>query len=96
MCWQARRARSDVAVGCRACETATFLTFSATGHSWRRQVERSRCGRRPSFGVIIVIVCRAGMIAPPVGLNVFVISGMVKDVPIDPGLPHLKCKAQPD
>jgi tripartite ATP-independent transporter DctM subunit len=34
------------------------------------------------FGVIIVIVCQAGMIAPPVGLNVFVISGMVKDVPM--------------
>jgi TRAP-type C4-dicarboxylate transport system permease large subunit len=32
--------------------------------------------------VIIVIVCQAGMIAPPVGLNVFVISGMVKDVPM--------------
>jgi len=34
------------------------------------------------FGVIIVIVCQAGMIAPPVGLNVFVISSMVKDVPM--------------
>lgn len=34
------------------------------------------------FGVIIVIVCQAGMIAPPVGLNVFVISGMVRDVPM--------------
>jgi tripartite ATP-independent transporter DctM subunit len=34
------------------------------------------------FGVIIVIVCQAGMIAPPIGLNVFVISGMVKDVPM--------------
>jgi tripartite ATP-independent transporter DctM subunit len=34
------------------------------------------------FGVIIVVVCQAGMIAPPVGLNVFVISGMVKDVPM--------------
>jgi tripartite ATP-independent transporter DctM subunit len=34
------------------------------------------------FGVVIVIVCQAGMIAPPVGLNVFVISGMVKDVPM--------------
>ena len=32
--------------------------------------------------MIIVIVCQAGMIAPPVGLNVFVISGMVKDVPM--------------
>jgi C4-dicarboxylate transporter, DctM subunit len=35
------------------------------------------------FGVVIVVVCQAGMIAPPVGLNVFVISGMVKDVPMD-------------
>ncbi len=35
------------------------------------------------FGVIIVVVCQAGMIAPPVGLNVFVISGMVKDVPME-------------
>jgi C4-dicarboxylate transporter DctM subunit len=34
------------------------------------------------FGVIIVIVCQAGLIAPPVGLNVFVISSMVKDVPM--------------
>lgn len=34
------------------------------------------------FGVIIVVVCQAGMIAPPVGINVFVISGMVKDVPM--------------
>ena len=34
------------------------------------------------FGVVIVVVCQAGLIAPPVGLNVFVISGMVKDVPM--------------
>ncbi|MBI3372983.1 MAG: TRAP transporter large permease [Betaproteobacteria bacterium] len=34
------------------------------------------------FGVIIVVVCQAGMIAPPVGINVFVISSMVKDVPM--------------
>lgn len=34
------------------------------------------------FGVIIVLVCQAGMIAPPVGLNVFVIASMVKDVPM--------------
>jgi C4-dicarboxylate transporter, DctM subunit len=34
------------------------------------------------FGVVIVIVCQAGMIAPPVGLNVFVIAGMVRDVPM--------------
>lgn len=35
------------------------------------------------FGVVIVVVCQAGMIAPPVGLNVFVISGMVRDVPME-------------
>lgn len=34
------------------------------------------------FGVVIVVVCQAGMIAPPVGINVFVISSMVKDVPM--------------
>lgn len=34
------------------------------------------------FGVLIVVVCMAGMIAPPVGINVFIISGMVQDVPM--------------
>lgn len=34
------------------------------------------------FGVIIVVVCEAGMIAPPVGINVFVLAGIAKDVPL--------------
>lgn len=34
------------------------------------------------FGVIIVVVVQIGLIAPPVGLNVFVISGMARDVPM--------------
>ena len=34
------------------------------------------------FGVIIVIVVEMGMITPPVGLNVFVISGIAKGVPM--------------
>jgi C4-dicarboxylate transporter, DctM subunit len=34
------------------------------------------------FGVIIVVVVQVGLIAPPVGLNVFVIGGMARDVPL--------------
>jgi len=34
------------------------------------------------FGVIIVVVCEAGMIAPPVAINVFVVSGIARDVPM--------------
>ena len=34
------------------------------------------------FGIIIVIVVEAGLITPPVGLNVFVIKGVAKDVPM--------------
>jgi C4-dicarboxylate transporter DctM subunit len=34
------------------------------------------------FGVIIVVVVQIGLIAPPVGLNVFVIGGMARDVPL--------------
>lgn len=34
------------------------------------------------FGVIIVIVCQAGMIAPPVGINVFLLAGMNPDIPL--------------
>ncbi len=33
------------------------------------------------FGIMIVIVVEMGMITPPVGMNVFVIKGMVPDVP---------------
>lgn len=34
------------------------------------------------FGVIAVIVIEMGMITPPVGLNVFVVKGVAKDVPM--------------
>ncbi|MDP2916475.1 MAG: TRAP transporter large permease subunit [Dehalococcoidia bacterium] len=34
------------------------------------------------FGVIIVIMMEMGLITPPVGLNVFVIAGMAKDIPM--------------
>jgi C4-dicarboxylate transporter DctM subunit len=34
------------------------------------------------FGVIIVLVTDIGVITPPVGINVFVIKGVVPDVPI--------------
>ena len=32
--------------------------------------------------MIIVVVVQIGLIAPPVGLNVFVIGGMARDVPL--------------
>lgn len=34
------------------------------------------------FGVIIVLMAEMGMITPPVGINVFIIAGMAKDVPM--------------
>jgi C4-dicarboxylate transporter, DctM subunit len=34
------------------------------------------------FGVIIVMVMELGLITPPVGLNVFVIDAVVRDVPL--------------
>jgi C4-dicarboxylate transporter DctM subunit len=34
------------------------------------------------FGVIIVLVTQMGVITPPVGVNVYVVSGVVKDVPL--------------
>lgn len=34
------------------------------------------------FGVIIVLVCGMGVITPPVGMNVYVIAGIAKDVPL--------------
>ena len=34
------------------------------------------------FGVIIVVTVQIGLVSPPVGLNVFVIAGMARDVPI--------------
>jgi len=35
------------------------------------------------FGVIIVMVVAAGVITPPVGMNVFIIKGVAKDVPLE-------------
>ncbi|RPJ63272.1 MAG: TRAP transporter large permease [Dehalococcoidia bacterium] len=35
------------------------------------------------FGVIIVLVTEMGVITPPVGLNVYVIKGVAKDVPLE-------------
>ena len=35
------------------------------------------------FGVIIVLVTQMGVITPPVGVNVYVVSGVVKDVPLE-------------
>ena len=34
------------------------------------------------FGVIIVILMEMGMISPPVGINVFVVKGIAKDIPM--------------
>ena len=34
------------------------------------------------FGIIVVLVVELGLITPPIGMNVFVISGMAKDVPL--------------
>lgn len=34
------------------------------------------------FGIIVVLACEVGMITPPVGLTVFVISGIAGDVPM--------------
>jgi TRAP-type C4-dicarboxylate transport system permease large subunit len=34
------------------------------------------------FGVIMVIVLEMGLISPPVGINVFVVKGLVPDVPM--------------
>jgi C4-dicarboxylate transporter, DctM subunit len=34
------------------------------------------------FGVIFIVMCEMAMITPPIGMNVFVISGMVRDVPM--------------
>jgi TRAP-type C4-dicarboxylate transport system permease large subunit len=33
------------------------------------------------FGVLIVIMMEMGMITPPIGMNVFVIKGIVRGVP---------------
>lgn len=34
------------------------------------------------FGVIIVLVTQIGVITPPVGINVYVVSGVIRDVPL--------------
>lgn len=34
------------------------------------------------FGVLVVMVCELGMITPPYGINVFVINGIARDVPL--------------
>lgn len=34
------------------------------------------------FGVVLVIIMEMGLITPPVGMNVFVIKGVAKDVPV--------------
>jgi TRAP-type C4-dicarboxylate transport system permease large subunit len=34
------------------------------------------------FGIIIVLMCEIAMITPPVGVNVFVIAGISRDVPM--------------
>ncbi|MBW2137576.1 MAG: TRAP transporter large permease subunit, partial [Deltaproteobacteria bacterium] len=35
------------------------------------------------FGVIVVLTGEMGVISPPVGVNVFVIKGIAKDVPLE-------------
>ena len=39
-------------------------------------------GKAIWFGMLILMVVQIGLIAPPVGLNVYVINGMAKDVPM--------------
>ncbi len=34
------------------------------------------------FGVVVVIVLEMGLISPPVGVNVFVVKSVAKDVPM--------------
>jgi TRAP-type C4-dicarboxylate transport system permease large subunit len=34
------------------------------------------------FGVIIVMVTQIGVITPPMGINVYVVSGVARDVPL--------------
>jgi TRAP-type C4-dicarboxylate transport system permease large subunit len=35
------------------------------------------------FGVIAVLMMEAGLLTPPMGLNVFTVAGVVKDVPLE-------------
>ena len=34
------------------------------------------------FGVVIVLVAEMGVITPPVGINVYVVAGVARDVPL--------------
>jgi tripartite ATP-independent transporter DctM subunit len=34
------------------------------------------------FGIIFVVMCEIALVTPPIGMNVFVIAGMVKEVPM--------------
>jgi C4-dicarboxylate transporter, DctM subunit len=34
------------------------------------------------FGVLLVLMCEIGLITPPIGINVFVVGGMARDVPL--------------
>jgi TRAP-type C4-dicarboxylate transport system permease large subunit len=34
------------------------------------------------FGIMVLMTVGFGMLAPPVGLNVYVVNGMAKDVPM--------------
>lgn len=35
------------------------------------------------FGVIMVLICEIGVVTPPVGINVYVVYGIVEDVPLE-------------
>ncbi|MGQ9647981.1 MAG: TRAP transporter large permease subunit, partial [Thermodesulfobacteriota bacterium] len=35
------------------------------------------------FGVLCTKMCEIGLITPPVGLNVYVLAGVAKDVPLE-------------
>ena len=35
------------------------------------------------FGVVIVLVTEMGVITPPVGINVYVVSGIARDIPLE-------------
>jgi TRAP-type C4-dicarboxylate transport system permease large subunit len=35
------------------------------------------------FGIVIVMVVELGLITPPIGMNVFVIKGIARDVPLE-------------
>jgi tripartite ATP-independent transporter DctM subunit len=43
------------------------------------------------FGVVIVLVTELGVITPPVGINVYVVSGIAKDVPLKSSSKGLSC-----